>query len=58
MSPLLLITLLCAIAMGVLVGFIGHGLTDSFQTGVTFGAFVGTPLGVIIGAMLGAKMGA
>ena len=58
MSPLILITLLCACAVGVLVGFIGHGLTGSIQTGVIFGTFVGMPVGVVIGAMVGAKMGA
>ena len=58
MTPQMFITLLCALAMGVLVGFIGHELTGSFRAGAASGLLVGMPLGTIMGAMLGARTGA
>lgn len=58
MSPMLLIMLICAIAMGALTDFIGHEITGSIQIAATFGALVGMPAGAMLGAVLGSKTGA
>lgn len=56
MTILVFVTVVCAISMGVLTGFIGHEITGSLSTGALAGLVVGLPLGAIIGTMIGVRV--